>query len=124
LLPCLSLPFNSCAHPGYACYWDYRHNKGSCQPEPNPDFCRKDGDQCADDRDCCYGSRCCVPEGKSKKDTKRLAKHGGQCTPVTPDKCHKDCFDFNCYVERKKDCDALYATSAAKLSATGAKYMV
>ncbi|WIA34917.1 hypothetical protein OEZ86_013203 [Tetradesmus obliquus] len=109
---------------GFACYWDYKQHKGSCHPEPNPDYCRKDGDQCGDDRDCCYGSRCCFPQGKSKLATKRLAKHGGQCTPVTYEKCHKECFDYNCFVERKKDCNAFYATSAAKLSAAGAKYMV
>ncbi|WIA34918.1 hypothetical protein OEZ86_013204 [Tetradesmus obliquus] len=109
---------------GFACYWDYKQHKGSCHPEPNPDYCRKDGDQCGDDRDCCYGSRCCFPQGKSKLATKRLAKHGGQCTPVTYEKCHKDCYDYECYVERSKDCNAYYATSAAKLSATGAKYMV
>jgi hypothetical protein len=145
-------------HPGYACYWDYKQHKGSCQPEPNPDACHKDGDECGDDRDCCYGSRCCYPQRRTKHSTKympdglkkdkskhqsedtskdkgkgskgskdshkRLGKRGGRCTPVTYENCHKDCYDFDCYVERKKDCDALYATSAAKLSATGAKYMV
>lgn len=76
---------------GLTCVWDYNSKYGICK---KVDRCIKEGGKCQSDSQCCRGSRC----------------KNGECTaPI----CWKRCSDYRCYVERKKDCEAVYAAAAS-----------
>lgn len=81
---------------GLTCMWDHKRHKGTCM-KYTPDNCAPDGGSCRKDSDCMRGSRCAY----------------GKCKPCGRDSCYRDCFDYKCFEERKKDCNVFYSTAAS-----------
>jgi hypothetical protein len=82
--------------PGNGCFWDHKKKRGKCWKHSS-NACGKPGAPCSEDTQCCIGSRCT----------------NGSCQKVTKERCNRKCRSYDCFQDRQRDCDCLYAAAAS-----------
>lgn len=79
---------------GLVCKWDHTKRQGSCA---KPDPCVPEGSPVTDVQTCCRGSR----------------PVDGVCVACDFHSCHRKCKTYECYIERKKNCEVFFAAAAS-----------